>query len=78
MGPSIQGYRNGFSGNTTLHLHYNPQGRRYRGCRGCLSTPTLKHGGQSGCLDSVDWNDGMERWNGLDWNGGMEWNGTVE
>ena len=26
-----------------------------------------------GCLDSVDWNDGMERWNGLDWNG-MEWN----
>ena len=28
-----------------------------------------------GCLDSVDWNDGMEQWNGLDWNGGMEWNG---
>ena len=31
-----------------------------------------------GCLDSVDWNDGMERWNGtVEWNG-MEWNGTVE
>ena len=27
-----------------------------------------------GCLDLVDWNDGMDRWNGLDWNGGMEWN----
>ena len=28
----------------------------------------------------VDWNAGMERWNGMvEWNGGMEWwNGTVE
>ena len=24
------------------------------------------------CMDSVDWNGGMEWWNGLDWNG-MEW-----
>ena len=28
----------------------------------------------SGCMDSVDWNGGMEWWNGLDWTG-MEWNG---
>ena len=31
-------------------------------------------------MDSVDWNAGMEWWNGLDWTGlewnGMEWNGT--
>ena len=25
-----------------------------------------------GCMDSVDWNGGMEWWNGLDWTG-MEW-----
>ena len=36
--------------------------------RGEVSRPPL------GCLDSVDWNDGMERWNGLDWTG-LEWNG---
>ena len=29
-----------------------------------------------GCMDSVDWNGGMEWWNGLDWNG-KEWNGTA-
>ena len=23
----------------------------------------------SGCMDSVDWNGGMEWWNGLEWNG---------
>ena len=33
-----------------------------------------------GCMDSVDWNSGMEWWNGgMEWNGlewnGMEWNG---
>ena len=22
-----------------------------------------------GCLDSVDWNGGMERWNGMEWTG---------
>ena len=21
-----------------------------------------------GCLDSVDWSNGMERWNGMEWN----------
>ena len=26
----------------------------------------------AGCLDLLDWSDGMEQWNGLDWNGGME------
>ena len=33
-----------------------------------------------GCLYSVEWNGGMERWNGtVEWNGGMEqWNGMVE
>ena len=33
-----------------------------------------------GCLDSVEWNGGLERWNGMvDWNGGMEWwTGTAE
>ena len=25
-------------------------------------------------MDSVDWNGGMEWWNGLDWTG-LEWNG---
>ena len=26
-----------------------------------------------GCLESVEWNDGMECWNGmLEWNGGIE------
>ena len=29
-----------------------------------------------GCVDSVDWNGGMEWWNGLDWTG-MEWNGMT-
>ena len=24
------------------------------------------------CMDLVDWNGGMEWWNGLDWNG-MKW-----
>ena len=31
-----------------------------------------------GCMDSVEWNGGMEWWNGLEWTGlewtGMEWN----
>ena len=28
---------------------------------------------------TVEWNDGMERWNGtMEWNGGMEWNGCRE
>ena len=29
-----------------------------------------------GCLDSVDWSrqDGMEQWNGLEWNGMEQWN----
>ena len=28
----------------------------------------------AGHLDSVEWNGGLERWNGtVDWNGGMEW-----
>ena len=33
-----------------------------------------------GRLESVEWNSGMERWNGtVEWNGGMErWNGIVE
>ena len=22
-----------------------------------------------GCMDSVDWNGGMEWWNGMEWNG---------
>ena len=31
-----------------------------------------------GRLDSVEWNGGLEWWNGLDWNGIVEWwNGTV-
>ena len=25
-----------------------------------------------GCMDSVDWNGGMEWWNGLEWNGQMQ------
>ena len=24
-----------------------------------------------GCLDSAEWNDGVERWNGMEWNSGM-------
>ena len=34
----------------------------------------------SGSLQSLDWNGGMEWWNGMvEWNGGMEWwNGMVE
>ena len=34
----------------------------------------------AGCLDSVEWNGGLERWNRMvDWNGGLEWwTGTVE
>ena len=33
-----------------------------------------------GCLDSVEWNGGMEWWTGIvEWNGGMEqWTGMVE
>ena len=31
----------------------------------------------AGCLDSVDWNGGMERWNGMEWNA-MEWNGLEQ
>ena len=33
-----------------------------------------------GCLHLVEWNGGMEWWNGMvEWNGGMEWwNGMVE
>ena len=33
-----------------------------------------------GGLDTVEWNGGLECWNGMvDWNAGMEWwNGTVE
>ena len=33
-----------------------------------------------GCLDWMEWNGGMEWWNGMvEWNGGMEWwNGIVE
>ena len=27
-------------------------------------------------MDSVDWNGGMEWWNGMvEWNGGMDWTG---
>ena len=27
----------------------------------------------TGCLESVEWNGGMEYWNGMvEWNGGME------
>ena len=31
-----------------------------------------------GCLESVEWNGGMEQWNGtVEWNSGMEyWNGS--
>jgi len=25
-----------------------------------------------GCLDSVEWNGGLEQWNGLEWWNGME------
>ena len=32
-------------------------------------------------MDSVDWNGGMEWWNGLEWTGldwiGLEWNGMA-
>ena len=28
-----------------------------------------------GCLDLVDWNDGIERWNGMEWN--VESNGVL-
>ena len=29
---------------------------------------------QMGSLQSLDWNGGLEWWNGmLEWNGGMEW-----
>ena len=30
---------------------------------------TINHDIMPGCLDSVDWNDGMERWNGMDCTG---------
>ena len=29
-----------------------------------------------GCMDSVDWNGGMEWWTGLDWTG-LDWNGMA-
>ena len=38
------------------------------------------NGGMEWWNGTVEWNGGMERWNGMvEWNGGMEWwNGTVE
>ena len=34
---------------------------------------------KTGCLNSLDWNGGMEWWNGMVvWNGGLDWNSGME
>ena len=45
-----------------------------------LGTWKAKYRQVYGGLDSVEWNGGLECWNGMvDWNTGMErWNGMVE